>query len=305
MKVEDIHRVMIIGVGTMGTQIGLQCAMHGYEVTLYDIAPKMLENSLEQIKAFVAQLTQAGRLTPEAAAETLARIRTTSNAQDAAQGVDLISESVPEDPKLKGKVFAQFNQLCGPHTIFTTNSSTLKPSQFAQLTGRPEKLLALHFHPYVWDSNVVDVMPHPKTSPETVRVVTAFARKIGQIPIMVKKETGSYVFNAMLGGFLGEAMNLVLGGVADYQDVDRAWMGIMKMPAGPFGIMDLIGLDTMYHIHNYWAKRFFFIRRLRRQADFFKSYVDQGKLGIKSGQGFYTYPEPAFQQPGFVEGKDN
>ncbi len=146
-------------------------------------------------------------------------------------------------------------------------------------------------------------MPHPNTSPETVQVVLAFARKIGQIPIMVKKESGSYVFNAMLGGFLGEAVNLVTGGVADYQDVDRAWMGIMKMSAGPFGIMDLIGLDTMYHVNNYWAKRFFFIRRLRKQADFFKSFVDQGKLGIKSGQGFYTYPNPAFQQPGFVEGE--
>ena len=97
-----------------------------------------------------------------------------------------------------------------------------------------------------------------------------------------------------------EALALAANGVATVEDIDRAWMGIMKMPIGPFGMMDLVGLDTVWHISQYWARRAFFMRQLKKNADFVKPYVDRGWLGMKSGRGFYTYPNPAFQQPGFV-----
>jgi len=167
MNIEDIHRIFIIGSGTMGQQIGLQCAMHAYDVILYDIAPEALQTASAQIKTYAAGLVSQNRLTQSEAEAALARIRFSSNLQDAS-GADLVSESVPEDPALKAKVFAQFNQICPPHTIFTTNTSTLIPSMFAEATGRPGQFAALHFHSFVWDSNVVDIMPHPGTSPETV-----------------------------------------------------------------------------------------------------------------------------------------
>ena len=300
MNIDQIQRVLVIGAGTMGQQIALQCAMHGYAVNLYDIEPAMLETATAQIKMYADHLLAQQRLTEAEARATLARITTTANPQEAAQA-DLLSESVPEDPELKGRVLAQFNELCPAHTIFTTNTSFLLPSMFAKATGRPARFAALHFHQVVWDSNVVDIMPHPGTAPETVEVLQTFARRIGQIPIILEKENYGYVFNAMLSALNGAALALAANNVTSVEQIDRAWMGVMKMPIGPFGIMDLIGLKTVWDITEYWAKTLD-DAQLQANADFVKRYVDQGHLGIKSGQGFYTYPDPAYQQPDFLEG---
>lgn len=303
MEAQDIRCVLIIGSGTMGQEIGLQCAMHGYNVVLYDIAPNILETAMSRLKEYVSQFIVEERLTREESDATLARISMTTNPDQAAKGVDLISESVPEDHKLKRKVFAQFNELCPPHTIFTTNSSTLVPSMLAKATGRPKQFAALHFHLHVWESNVVDIMPHPGTSEETVALLHDFAKRIGQIPICLKKESRGYVFNAMYTAWNREALTLAANGIATVEDIDRACMAIAKVTIGPFGAMDRIGLDTCWEINNYWAKKAFFIRQLRRNANFLKGYVDKGHIGVKSGQGFYTYPNPVFEQPGFLEGE--
>lgn len=303
MEAEDIRRVLIVGSGTMGQEIGLQCAIHGCNVVLYDIDPDILETAMARIKEYVSQFVVEERLTREESVATLERLSTTINPEKAAKGVDLISESVPEDPKLKRKVFAQFNELCPPHTIFTTNSSTLVPSMFAKATGRPTQFAAFHFHLHVWESNAVDIMPHPGTSEETVALLHDFAKRIGQIPISLQKESRGYVFNAMYSAWNREALTLAANGIVTVEDVDRACMIIAIMPIGPFGAMDRIGLDTTWEISNYWANKAFFIRQLRRNANFLKEYVDKGHLGVKSGQGFYTYPNPAFEQPGFLEGE--
>jgi 3-hydroxybutyryl-CoA dehydrogenase len=302
MRIEDVRCVLIVGAGTMGQQIGLQCAMHGYKVTLYDIAPEMLETAMAQVKAYAAHLVGQERLTPERAEAVLARITATSNPQEAGAEADLISESVPEEPALKAKVFAQFDELCPSRTIFTTNTSTLIPSMFADATGRPAQFAALHFHTYVWVSNVVDIMPHPGTSPETVELLYAFAKRIGQIPILLKKENHGYVFNAMFNELNTAAVSLAANGIASIEDVDRAWMGVMKMPIGPFGWLDGIGLDTCWDIVQYWATALG-DEQLQKNADFFKGYVDKGYVGVKTGRGFYTYPNPAYARPGFLTGE--
>lgn len=286
----------------MGQEISLQCALHGLEVALYDISDKALATARAWHEGVLGQFVSQGQMDQAAAQAVLDRITPTNDPAVAASEADLISESVPEDPTLKGKVFAQFNRLCPTRTIFTTNTSTLVPSMIAGATGRPARFLALHFHPHTWISNVVDIMPHPGTSPEMVDTVVSFAKRIGQIPIVLKNEHHQYVFNDMLGALFGSALKLVTTGVASYQDVDRAWMGIMKMPVGPFGIMDSIGLDTNWQIMEYWLT---VIRdlQLRRNADLLKTYVTKGHLGVKSGQGFYTYPNPAYEQPGFLTGE--
>jgi len=301
MRIEDIRCVLIVGAGTMGQQIGLQCAMHGYEVVVYDIAPEVLKAANAQIKAYAAQLVSQTRLTQSESDAALARISFTTNPEDAARA-DLLSESVPEDPALKAQVFAQFNALCPSHTIFTTNTSTLIPSMFSDATGRPAQFTALHFHTYVWDSNVVDIMPHRGTSPETVELIYAFAKRIRQIPIVLKKESYQYVFNAMLGALNTAAVKLAVDDVASVEDIDRAWMGVMKTPFGPFGILDIVGLKTTWDIVQYWATTLN-DRQLQADADFLKQYVDKGWLGVKTGRGFYTYPDPAYARPGFLTGE--
>jgi 3-hydroxybutyryl-CoA dehydrogenase len=302
VKIEDIKRVLIVGAGTMGQEIGLQCAMHGYDVVIYDIAPDALESATARQKAILERLVAGGHLSQEQAKATLARIATTTDPGRAAAGADLLSESVPENPELKAKVFAQFNALCPAHTIFTTNTSSLVPSMFAEATGRPAQFAAFHFHHEVWVSNVVDIMPHPGTSEETVELLYAFAKRIGQIPILLKKENHGYVFNAMFNELNTAAVSLAANGIASIEDVDRAWMGVMKMPLGPFGWLDGIGLDTCCEIVEYWAKTLG-DEQLQKNADFFKKYVSKGYLGVKSGRGFYTYPNPAYAQPGFITGE--
>jgi len=300
MNVDDIHRVLIIGSGTMGLQIGLQCATHGYQVALYDIDPAALERGWGRIRAYADDLVATGAIDATGRERALANISRTTDPAMAASEADIVSESVPEDPALKGRVLSQFDALCPPRTIFTTNTSTLLPSMFAAATGRPDRVAALHFHPPVWSSNVVDVMPHSGTSPETTELVLAFARRIGQIPIQLHKESSGYVFNAMYSALNEAAITLVANGIASVEDVDRAWMGIMKMPIGPFGMLDGVGLDTVWDITDFWAWRTGDAQR-RRNADFVKVYVDRGCLGVKSGEGFYRYPHPAWAAPAFVQ----
>jgi len=160
----------------------------------------------------------------------------------------------------------------------------------------------LHFHTYVWDSNVVDIMPHPGTSQETVTLLQAFARKIGQIPILLMKENHGYVFNAMFNELNTAAVSLVVNGIASIEDVDRAWMGVMKMPLGPFGWLDGIGLKTVWDITQFWATATK-DAQLQANANWFKEYVDKGWLGVKTGRGFYTYPDPAYARPDFLTGE--
>jgi 3-hydroxybutyryl-CoA dehydrogenase len=300
VNVNDVHRVLIIGSGTMGLQIGLQCATHGYQVVLYDIEPAALETGLQRIRAYADDLVTAGLIDAAGRQRALASISQTTDPAVAASDVDLVSESVPEDPVLKGRVLREFDALCPPRTIFTTNTSTLLPSMFAAETGRPDRLAALHFHPPVWSSNVVDVMPHAGTSPETTELLLAFARRIGQVPIRLRRESYGYVFNAMYTAINEAAIALVANGVASVEDVDRAWMGVMKMPIGPFGMLDGVGLDTVWDITDYWARQTG-DPQTRTNADFVRAYVDRGCCGVKTGAGFYRYPDPAWAAPGFVE----
>ena len=191
MKIGDIRCILVIGAGTMGQEIGLQCAMCGYDVVLYDISSSKLETAMTKVKTYADQFAIEQRLTREEVDATLARIVTSIDPCKAAATADLVSESIPENLKLKRKVFAQFNKLCLPHTIFTTNSSTLVPSMLAKATGRPAQFAAFHFHLHVWDNNVVDIMTHPGTDEETVVLLKSFARRIGQIPIFLKKENAN------------------------------------------------------------------------------------------------------------------
>jgi 3-hydroxybutyryl-CoA dehydrogenase len=301
MKIDDIRQVLIIGAGNMGQQIGFQCAVSGYDVIFYDVGQGALEKAKERTGKLARTYMASGRLTEESALASLKRIRISYDADEAGKNSDFVSESVPEDPVLKGRVFAQFNKICPPHAIFTTNTSSLVPSMLAEATGRPDKFAAFHFHD-VRITNIVDIMPHPGTSEETTELIKAFAERIGQAPIMLRKENYGYVFNAMLMELLSAAQSLAANNVAEVEDIDRSWMGVMHTFAGPFGIMDGIGLDTAWKVTDYWANKTKDPQSLANAA-FLKQYIDKGLLGVKSGKGFYSYPEPAFGKPGFIEGK--
>jgi 3-hydroxybutyryl-CoA dehydrogenase len=286
----------------MGQQIGFQCAGHGFDVVLYDITPAALESAQERIESYAAGLVARGVITVEVSDSARARITMTTEKSVAAAEADLISEAIPEDPKLKGRVLAEFNALCPPRTIFATNTSTLLPSQFAKATKRPDRVIALHFHLPVWVNNLADVMPHAGTAPEVTELVRDFARRIGQVPIVLRREHNGYVFNAMYTALNREAITMAEQGVASIEDIDRSWMHVTKSSWGPFGGLDAVGLDTVLQITDYWAHELSSDLQLRHNANFLRGYVNRGELGVKSGKGFYSYPDPAFARPGFTEG---
>jgi 3-hydroxybutyryl-CoA dehydrogenase len=301
MNVSDIKRVLILGAGTMGQQIGFVCAMHGYTVIMHDLSQEILDRSIKRMEKLGSLFVSMGRITPDQLTEIMGRISGTPEPSEAARDVDLISESVPEDPELKARIFARFNELCPERTIFTTNTSMLVPSMIAERTGRPAKFAALHFHDLRL-SNVVDVMPHPGTAPEVTELVKDFAKSIGQIVIMLNREHNGYVFNTMLSNLFFTALTLASKGVATVEDIDRSWMGVLHTPIGPFGIMDQVGLSTVYTITDYWARKTGDPQALAN-AEFLRGYVDKGHLGYKTKEGFYRYPNPAYAEPGFLTGE--
>ena len=299
MKLEEIKKVLILGSGTMGQQIGFVCAMSGYRVVMFDLSEEILAHSLKGMEKLGSSwFVPLGKITPEQLKEIMSRVTATSDPLEAAKDADIVSESVPEDPEVKAQVFARFHELCPGRTIFTTNTSLLMPSKFAHLTGRPEKLCALHFHD-VRTTTVVDVMPHPGTDPEVTRLVYDFAVNMGQIAILLHRENNGYVFNTMISNLFMTALTLATRDVATVEDIDRAWMGVTLMPVGPFGIMDQVGLKTVWTITDYWARRTKDPQALKN-ADYLKQHVDQGELGYKTGKGFYTYPAPEYTQPDFL-----
>lgn len=304
MQIDDVRRIAVIGAGTMGQQIAFQCAGHGYDVVVYDVDAAALEAAGARIDAYANGLEAGGVISSEARASARARITLTTDASTAAEDADLLSEAVPEDPDLKGRVLAEFDAACPERTVFMTNTSTLVPSQFAQASGRPDRLLALHFHLPVWVNNLVDVMPHAGTAPEVTELVVAFAGRIGQVPIELRREFNGYVFNSMYAALNRAAITLAQQEVASIEDIDRAWMHVTKAPVGPLGALDAVGLDTVWTITDYWARQLG-DEQLQANATFLKAYVDRGDLGVKSGRGFYSYPNPSYAQPGFIRTPEN
>jgi 3-hydroxybutyryl-CoA dehydrogenase len=304
MQIEEVRRIAVVGAGTMGQQIAFQCAGHGYDVALFDVDSAALEAASTRIDAYAEGLEGGGAITAEIRAAARERIAFTSDMATAAENADLLSEAVPEDPELKGKVLGEWHAVCPPRTIFMTNTSMLVPSQFAAATGRPDRLLALHFHLPVWINNLADVMPHAGTDPEVTSLVLAFARRIGQVPIELQHEYHGYVFNTMYSALNRAAITLAQQQVASIEDIDRSWMHVTKAPIGPLGALDAVGLDTTWQITDYWA-RVLDDEQLKANATFLRAYVDRGDLGIKTGRGFYSYPNPAYAQPGFIHTPEN
>jgi 3-hydroxybutyryl-CoA dehydrogenase len=300
MKVDDIKKVLIVGAGTMGQQIATVCIMHGLAVNLYDVKKEFLDNGMEKIDRLLDFFVKHRRITEQEKLAAYKRITAYEVLEKAGADVDLVSESIPEDPKLKGQVFSQLNKICEEPTVFTTNTSTLLPSMFAADTGRPERFAALHFHD-VRVTTIVDVMPHPGTSPETIALVRDFAIRIGQTPIMMDRESVGYVFNFMLVNLFESALTLASNGVASIEDIDRSWMGVTRMVTGPFGLMDSIGLQTVWKVNDFWARATKDPQKIRN-TEFVKKYVDQGFMGVKSKKGFYEYPNPKYQKPDFING---
>ena len=296
----NIKNVTIAGAGTLGSQIAWQTAFKGFNVTVYDAFVKGLERGKQFHQQYANVFLKLRGASQEEIDLTFARLTYTTNLAEAVKDADLISESVPEDLDIKKTFYKDLSQLAPEKTIFTTNSSTLLPSQYAEETGRPEKFLALHFANWIWDANIGEVMGHPDTDSKYFDRVIEFAKDIGMVPIPIHKEQNGYVINSLLGPLLSAAGNLLVNEIADFETIDKTWMITSGTKMGPCAIMDMVGLETIYNIEKLWSDRTGDRERKARVDYYKKHFVDKNKLGMKTRQGFYTYPNPKYKEPDFL-----
>ncbi|MCB9234133.1 MAG: 3-hydroxybutyryl-CoA dehydrogenase [Bacteroidia bacterium] len=294
MKIEDIRKVLILGSGTLGLRVGLQAAVSGFETTIVDVSEASNEKAKVVHEKILRHLVKHGRVQAAELDEVRNRITWSTDLKTAARDADFVNESVTEELALKQKVWAQLGEFCPPRTVFTTNTSYLLPSQMAEATGRPARFCAFHFHD-VFTARVVDIMPHPGTADWMIPLLVDMGKRLNQIPVVMKRESPGYIFNSILMAVLGAAGALVTYDIASVQEVDRSWMGNFNTPSGPFGIIDEIGLDTAWHVLKNRKDE-----KSVRFAALLRSMLDQGKLGLKSGEGFYKYPQAEFKQEGFL-----
>ena len=295
-----IKNVMIAGGGTLGSQIAWQTAFQGFNVTVYDAFEKGLESAKKFHQQYAELFKNQRGASDKEIEDTMGRLSYTTDLADAVKDADLVSESIPETITIKKSFYNSLAVVAPEKTIFTTNSSSMVPSQFVDETGRPAKFLALHFANGIWDANIGEVMGHPATDKAVFDEVVEFARAIGMVPIIIKKEHPGYVINSLLIPLLAAASGLLATGVSDHESIDKTWMISFGTDKGPFAVMDMVGLETVYHVFAGLAEQPKY-KDLADLAAFIKvNYLDKNRLGVKTGLGFYKYPNPAYSDSNFL-----
>ena len=315
-------KVVIAGGGVLGTQIGLICAYHGFDTTFWlrsegsigrtqpkiDRYSSLMLEDLENAKTLLANplgkllypkglIKDWAGMTEEKIDELVKTGKTNLennihielDMEKAVEDADFVIESMSEDPKAKIGVYEAMRNLLPEKTILCTNSSTMLPSTFAEYTGRPEKYCALHFANSIWKNNTAEVMGHDGTDPDVYDQVVTFAAQIGMVPLQLHKEQPGYILNSMLVPFLDSALMLWTKDVADPQTIDLTWKLATGAPKGPFEIMDIVGVDTLYNINQ--------MKPASQQegpieaqiGQRLKDKLDKGETGVNAGVGFYKY----------------
>jgi 3-hydroxybutyryl-CoA dehydrogenase len=289
MTMADIQTVAVIGSGAMGAHIGMVCGIAGCRVTLVDVSSDALGRARTALEEFTQRSVDRGKLTDSDRASALDRLTFSTELAPAVAEADLVIEAVIEKLDVKRALFVDLDGLCPPHTILASNSSSLMPSQLADATGRPDRVLNLHFFNPALIMRCVEVVRGPATSDETQAAAVAFVHRIGKEPVVLMKEIPGFVANRILNAVRDEAIALLEGGVADVADIDRACRTALGYPMGPFELMDLTGLDIGYYVKR---ERFELTGDPRDQPQrSLAELVESGRLGRKTGHGWYHYDE--------------
>ena len=302
MTASNLNNLTVVGAGVLGGQIGWQSAFKGKNVVIYDVTEQGLSNCRTAHLTYAHIYQQELGATEESIKQTESRLEFTTDLQEAVASADLVIEAIPEIPELKTKFYQGMAPHLPDHTLLATNSSTLLPSEFSEATGRPDKFCALHFANLIWAMNIGEVMAHPGTSEHTLINVTRFAIEIGMVPIPLEKESNGYVCNALLVPLLQAAQTLITNGVSTPEYIDRTYMIMNRGCAmGPCGIMDVVGMKTCFDIASHWGEVNKDDQMLANARYLKEHFLDKGLLGMQSGLGFYSYPNPRYQDPDFLE----
>ncbi|MCP4781963.1 MAG: 3-hydroxyacyl-CoA dehydrogenase family protein [Fuerstiella sp.] len=296
---EQFDRICIVGSGYMGNQIALQCAAHGYHVSLHDADEGALQHSNVAFPEFLDRMIEDGIGALDQRQAILDRIHRTTVLSKAVANAGLVIEAITENVTVKREVFTRLDEICPDEVIFATNSSSIRVSRIESATKRPDRVLNAHFVQPIWKHPFVELMRGLVTSDATLAAVQSFMRSIGVLPVLVRKESTGFIFNRIWRAVKKEALKVVDQGIASVEDVDRTWMMQMETPMGPLGTMDIIGLDVILDIEMVYYEESGDPADAPPQVLLDK--VANGELGEKTGKGFYTYPNPGWQNTNFLE----
>ena len=300
METKPIETVSVVGAGFMGAQIGLRCASHGYTVWFVDMSRGALERASQIHIRELETRVEKQQITVDEKEAILKRLHYTGDLKVGTSRADLVIEAISERLETKREVFARLDQVCPSHTILATNSSSIRISRIEDATHRPDRVLNTHFYPPVEQATMVELMRGTATSDEVIERVRRFVHNIEMVPLLVRKESTGFIFNRVWRAIKKECLHVVDEGVASHEDVDRAWMIFLGLSIGPFGLMDMIGLDVVRDIE------MVYYYESGDESDappkLLMDKIEKGELGVKTGKGFYTYPDPAFQNPSWLRG---
>lgn len=281
----DIEHIAVIGSGQMGNGIAQVAACAGYNVTMVDIKQEFVDKGMETISRSLQRLVSKERMSQEEADLAISRIQTSTD-NNSCENADLVVEAIPEIPELKYSTFSNLDSICKDSTILATNTSSISIDSIAASTSRPEKVIGMHFMNPVPIMKLVEVINGSNTSSEVTSAVLSAAEKMGKTPLMCNDSPG-FVSNRILCPMINEAILTYQEGVAEPEAID----GIMKLgmnhPIGPLALSDLIGNDTVLHIMNVLHEGLGDDKYA--PAPLLIQMVEDGKLGRKSGEGFYKY----------------
>jgi 3-hydroxyacyl-CoA dehydrogenase len=296
MNRSEIKRISVIGSGIMGHGIGQTFALGGYNVTLNDISNEILDGALRQIRKNLDTFIEFGITTDDAAKRALLRIETTTDLKEAVKGSDFVVEALPEIMDLKKRLFRDLDAYCSSHAIIASNTSGLSLTEMASGIERQDQVVIAHWWNPPHIIPVVEIVKGRHTSDQTVSLVYDLLTAIGKKPVRILKEVPGFLGNRLQFALYREALACLKEGVASVEDIDLAVKGTFgfRLPTiGPLETSDFGGLDTFLNISEYLFNE---IDRSTEAPDILKEKVNMGKLGVKTGEGFYAYPGDKAQE---------
>lgn len=284
-----IETVAVIGAGAMGRQIALACALADMAVTLNDARADALDQAAGFARDWLDGRVAKGRIPPERRDAALARLKLVPDLAEAVAEADLVIEAIIEKFEPKAALFRSLDALCPPATIFGTNSSNMRGSRLAAETGRPGRVLNIHFFNPALVMELVEVVIHPGVPADVTGAVTDFCRRIGKIPVVLRKEIPGFIVNRIFRALTREAISLYEEGYASAEDIDLAVTKGLGHPMGPLRLLDTTGIDVSYlaRLDEYEETG----AESARPNRLLREMYERGEWGKKTGKGFYDYPD--------------
>lgn len=282
-----IQKIAVVGAGAMGRQIALQCALSGFETALNDSNRKALEAAQEFYRDYLAGRVAKGRLTEAEADAGGARLHLTTELKDAVADADLVIEAIVEQFEPKAALLRTLDTLCKPDCVLATNSSNMRGSRLAAETGRPGKVLNLHFFNPALVMQLVEVVAHEAVPEAEIERMLRFCRDIGKTPVLMRKEVPGFIVNRIFRALTREAVSLYERGYASAEDIDTAVTKGLGHPMGPLRLLDTTGIDV-----SYLARQDEYNETGDESAkpnEILREMYERGEWGKKTGKGFYDY----------------